>query len=215
MKITLTNIGKRFNRERIFGGLTHTFTDSENTVILGANGSGKSTLLQIIAGSASASEGELSYSHAGKDILPENLFRSISFSSPYMELLEELSLEEHIRFHAGLKPFRNGIQLDQVPDIAGLAHAKHKQIRHYSSGMKQRIRLTLAVLSDTPLLLLDEPCSNLDRKAIQWYQDLVAAHSSGRLILVCSNQQEFEYPFCPAKIEMETYKRKLTPQTAL
>ena len=204
MEITLTNVGKRFNRD----GLTHLFTETANTVILGANGSGKSTLLQIIAGSTSASEGDLSYRHEGDVILPENLFRSISFASPYMELLEELSLVELVRFHAGLKPLRKGIRLEEVPGLAGLDHAKDKQIRYYSSGMKQRLRLALAVLSDTPLLLLDEPCSNLDRKAVQWYQDLVFAHASGRLILVCSNQQEFEYPFCPAQIEMETYKRR-------
>ncbi len=207
MKITLNNIGKRFNRDRIFGGLTHTFNEPMHTVIVGANGSGKSTLLQIIAGSTTASEGELSYSHNGKDIPAEDLFRSISFASPYMELLEELSLEEHVRFHAGLKPFRKGLALEEIAELAELAHAKHKQIRYYSSGMKQRLKLTLAILSDTPLLLLDEPCSNLDRKAIQWYQNLITAHASDRLILVCSNQQEFEFSFCSAKIEMETYKQ--------
>jgi ABC-type multidrug transport system ATPase subunit len=206
MTIRLTNIGKKFNRDRIFGGVNHTFTPGNHTVIVGANGSGKSTLLQIIAGNTSASEGQLSYTLGGHTITPEVLFRQLSFASPYMELLEELTLTEHIHFHAGLKPFRNSILPLQLPEISGLALSANKQIRHFSSGMKQRLRLTLAILSDTPLLLLDEPCSNLDQKAVSWYQNLIQQHSADRLIIVCSNQQEFEYPFCKEKLSMENFK---------
>jgi ABC-type multidrug transport system ATPase subunit len=206
MKISLTNIGKRFNRERIFGGVTHTFHSEGHTVILGANGSGKSTLLQIIAGNTSPSEGQIQYEYTSKLLPPEQVFRKLSFASPYMELLEELTLSEHIAFHTGFKTFRNGIDAASVPDIAGLRMSADKQIRHYSSGMKQRVRLCLAILSDTPLLLLDEPCSNLDPQAISWYQELIATHASNRLILVCSNQQSFEYSFCKEQIMMGDYK---------
>jgi ABC-type multidrug transport system ATPase subunit len=206
MNITLTNVGKRFNRDRIFSGLSHTFQSGEHTVILGSNGSGKSTLLQIIAGNTSPSEGDLAYTLKGKPIPPESLFRTLSFASPYMELLEELTLKEHIAFHAGLKPLLPGIDPAMVQELSGLSHSRDKQVRHFSSGMKQRLKLTLAILSDTPLLLLDEPCSNLDQKAVHWYQNLVSNHSLGRLILVCSNQQEYEYPFCTGKLRMEDYK---------
>ncbi|MFI5148429.1 MAG: ATP-binding cassette domain-containing protein [Bacteroidia bacterium] len=205
MIITLQNIGKKYNRERIFGGLNHTF-EKEHSVILGSNGSGKSTLLQIIAGHTSASEGIISYVHDEKPVSPENLFRYISYAAPYMELLEELNLEEHIAFHAGLKPLRPGLELDKIPALIGLERAKKKQIRHFSSGMKQRVKLGLAILSDTPLLCLDEPCSNLDQPAVEWYQALVGAHASGRLILVCSNEQNPEYSFCKSGIRMEDYK---------
>jgi len=206
LKITLTNIGKRFNRDRIFGGINHLFTQGAHTVIQGSNGSGKSTLLQIIAGNTAPSEGSLSYELHGKPLPQEDLFRNISFASPYMELLEELTLKEHVAFHAGLKAFRDGVEPAAVPELAGLSRSADKQIRHFSSGMKQRVRLSLAILSNTPLLLLDEPCSNLDPLAITWYQELIAAHTSDRIILVCSNQQEFEYGFCKERLRMEDFK---------
>jgi ABC-type multidrug transport system ATPase subunit len=206
MKITLDRIGKRFNRERIFAGLSHVFEAGNHTAILGSNGSGKSTLLQIIAGSSSASEGSIRYEQDGKMIDPALLFRQLSFASPYMEVLEELSFAELAVFHASMKPLRAGITAASLPELAGLSHAADKQIRYYSSGMKQRVRLTLAILSDSPLLLLDEPCSNLDAKAITWYQELVNAHASDRLILVCSNQLEYEYSFCSSELRMERFK---------
>jgi len=205
MTIHLTNVGKKFNRDRIFGRLSHTFQSGNHTVILGSNGSGKSTLLQIIAGNISPSEGELRYSSNGQTISTETLFRSLSFASPYMELLEELTLSEHISFHGGLKPFRNGLDVKAVAELSGLATSLEKQVRFFSSGMKQRLRLTLAILSDTPLLLLDEPCSNLDQKTVLWYQDLIKNNSEDRLILVCSNQQEMEYPFCKERLQMENF----------
>jgi ABC-type multidrug transport system ATPase subunit len=206
MTITLNNVGKRFNRDRIFAGINHTFEGTAHTVILGSNGSGKSTLLQIIAGHSSASEGQLTFVHEEKNILPENLFRHISYAAPYMELLEELNLDEHLAFHAGLKPFRKFLRPEEIPALLGLEHARKKELRHYSSGMKQRVKLGLAILSDTALLCLDEPCSNLDQPAINWYQQLIEAHSDQRLILVCSNQQNHEYPFCKTGIRMEDYK---------
>ncbi|HEV7231946.1 MAG TPA: ATP-binding cassette domain-containing protein [Bacteroidia bacterium] len=208
MTVTLSHIGKRFNRESIFSGVSHVFQENIHTVIQGSNGSGKSTLLQIIAGNTTASEGQISYSHAGKTIGDEQIFRLIGFASPYMELLEELTITELAAFQGGLKPFRKGITGDHVAELAGLSQARNKQIRHFSSGMKQRAKLALAILSDTPLLLLDEPCSNLDAEAISWYQALVRDHSSDRLILVCSNQQEQEYPFCSARLSIEAFKQR-------
>jgi ABC-type multidrug transport system ATPase subunit len=206
MVISLNNVGKRFNRERIFGGLNHTFQYSEHSVILGSNGSGKSTLLQIIAGHTSPSEGTLNFVHQDHIIPADQRFRYISYAAPYMELLEELTLEEHLSFHSGLKPFQKKLALQEIPSIIGLEHARKKQIRYFSSGMKQRVKLALAILSDTPLLCLDEPCSNLDQAGVQWYQSLIQNYSENRLILVCSNQQSHEYPFCKTGIRMEDYK---------
>jgi ABC-type multidrug transport system ATPase subunit len=206
MKVSLENIGKRFNREQIFGGLNHVFEENEASVILGANGSGKSTLLQILGGSSTASEGSITYSHSGTAIPSENIFRHVSFASPYLELLEEFTLSEHIAFHHRLKPFREEIQPGDVPQLSGLHASRNKQIRHFSSGMKQRVRLALAILSDSALLLLDEPCSNLDKAAQTWYQELITTHASDRLILVCSNQVEAEYPFCKKSLRIEDYK---------
>lgn len=206
MNITLSNIGKRYNFEWIFRRVEHTLMDAHNYVILGANGSGKSTLLQVIAGSMLSSEGKIEYRQNESVIHDEDIFRHLSYAAPYLDLLEEFTLAESIGFQAKFKPFRAGLDTQQIIALTQLEKAKNKQLKYYSSGMKQRVRLALAVLADTPLLLLDEPTSNLDKKAIDWYQQLVYAHAQDRLIIVASNQQEYEYPFCDQQISIEQFK---------
>jgi len=187
------------------------FTGDNNYAILGANGSGKSTLLQLIAGSLIPSEGETIYdlrmtNDECKIISQENIFQYLSFAAPYLELFEEFTLTESIEFQAKFKPFLEGLTTPQITELTQLEKAKDKQLKYYSSGMKQRVRLALAILSNTPLLLLDEPTSNLDKKGIDWYQQLVTDYCKNRLIIVASNQQEQEYPFCNKQLNVEEYK---------
>lgn len=213
MQIILTDIGKRYNYEWIFRGINYEFSMSHNYAILGSNGSGKSTLLQLIAGNLLPSQGNIRYSNGNTIIDPEHIYTELSFASPYLELLEELTLAESINFHTRFKKFYNNLDTTQVITLMQLEKAKDKQLKFFSSGMKQRVRLALAILSDTPLLLLDEPSSNLDKKAISWYQDLVNTHSSNRLIIVASNQLDYEYTFCDVVLNVEDFKRPVTQNT--
>ncbi len=207
VNITLSNIGKRYNYEWIFRKIDYEFSSENNYVILGANGSGKSTLLQVIAGNLIPSEGKIEYKSSEAIIISEdNIFKHLSFAAPYLELYEEFTLVESIEFQAKFEPFYNGLSVKQIIEITELDKAKNKQLKYYSSGMKQRVRLALAVLANTPLLFLDEPSSNLDKKAIDWYQKLVTEYSKNRLIIVASNQIEYEYPFCNKEILVENYK---------
>lgn len=208
MQVTLSNIGKRYNYEWIFRKVNYEFTNTNSYVILGGNGSGKSTLLQVIAGNLISSEGEIKYLSETnkKEIAIENVFQHMSFASPYLEIFEEFTLAESIEFQAKFKPFFTGLNPETIIALTQLEKAKDKQIKHYSSGMKQRVRLALAILSDTPLLLLDEPTSNLDKKAIDWYQNLIANYTQNRLVIVCSNQLEHEYFFCKKQVHIEDYK---------
>ena|SRR6218665_75448 len=207
MNINLQNIGKRYNYEWIFRNVNYSFTGDNNYVILGSNGSGKSTLLQVIANSLLPSEGSISYQKSAAGTLSEeNIFQHLSYAAPYLELFEEFTLAESIEFQSKFKPFYAGLTTKQIIAITELEKAKNKQLKHYSSGMKQRVRLALAVLADTPLLLLDEPTSNLDKNAIDWYQQLVNNYSKERLIIVASNQQEYEYPFCNKELKVEDFK---------
>lgn len=223
MNFELINIGKRYNYEWIFREVNYEFTSENNYVILGANGSGKSTLLQIIAGNFISSEGIIKYRSQKSEvrsgtqdsglktqdlIIPEEeIFKHISFASPYLELFDEFTLIESIEFQAQFKPFFKGLTTKQIIELTQLEKSQDKQLKYYSSGMKQRVRLALAILCDTPLLLLDEPASNLDKKSIDWYQNLVAQYSNNRLIIVCSNEQEYEYPFCNKQIHIGDYKK--------
>lgn len=205
-EINLNNIGKRYNFEWIFRKVNYDFTSENNYVILGANGSGKSTLLQVIAGNLTHSEGDFKFQIADSIVETENLFKELSYCAPYLDLFEEFTLTESIAFQEQFKPFQAGLDIKKIIELSELEKSKDKQLKYFSSGMKQRVRLALAVLADTPLLLLDEPASNLDKKAIDWYQKLVTDYSKNRLIIVASNQQEYEYPFCNKQLNIEEYK---------
>ena len=217
MKILLKNAGKRYNKEWIFKHLDYEFTKNNGYVILGPNGSGKSTLIQAIAGNFLLSEGHAEYhlqnyrinnkDYELKCIEPENIYQFLSFASPYLELLEEYTMLESITFHSKFKNFYPGLNPEKIIEICELEKSKNKELKYFSSGMKQRVRLALAILSDTPLLLLDEPASNLDKKGIEWYQKLISNFSKDRLVIVCSNQQEYEYTFCNKELLIGNYKK--------
>ena len=206
MKIELLNTGKKFNTDWIFRNLSFTFEKNRPCAILGRNGSGKSTLLQVIAGSIHPTAGTIKYMFDGVEISDQNIFRYISVSAPYLELIEDFKLREMILFHFRFKSILSGYDPERIINMLGFKTNDHKPIRLFSSGMKQRVKLILAFLSDTPLLLLDEPTTNLDQAGTDWYMDLVREFSKNRTIVICSNLQEMETGFCTDKLFIEDFK---------
>ena len=205
MNITLQNIGRRFNREWIFRGVEYTFKSGESYAILGSNGSGKSTLLQVLNGSLSPSAGVLSYEKDGKEIAVEDVFQYLSLAAPYLELIEEFTLAEMIDLHFKFKSYKAGMDNKAAIDLLAMDANKNKLIRYFSSGMKQRLKLALAFCSDTPILMLDEPTSNLDAQGVDWYLGLVEKFALNRLTIICSNQPH-EYGFCGHQLSISDYK---------
>ncbi len=212
MQITLEDIGRRFNREWIFRGINKTFISGNSYAILGPNGSGKSTLLQVLNGSLAPSAGKIIYTDNTGLIDAEDIYRHLSLAAPYLELIEEFTLSEIIDFHFKFKNYKDGIDKAAVIALLGLGGSKNKLIRYFSSGMKQRLKLALAFCSDTPLLMLDEPSSNLDTQGIDWYLKLVEQFTADRLTIICSNQQH-EYDFCDCRLNITDYKQvKVRPK---
>jgi len=204
MQISLSDTGKRFNRDWIFRNLSFRFSPGNFYAITGPNGSGKSTLLQAIAGSVTLSEGKVEYKNPAP-VDPERAFRHLSIAAPYQELIEEMTLLEFLAFHNKFKPLLPGFSLPEIVRTIGLEHAARKQIRYYSSGMKQRVKLAQAIFSDTSCLLLDEPCTNFDAEGMALYHRLIAGHCSDRLVIVSSNEPQ-EYRFCNEIIDITRYK---------
>jgi ABC-type multidrug transport system ATPase subunit len=202
MQVKAEQIGKRYGKDWIFRDLNISLSKGNAYAITGANGSGKSTLLQCLAGSQPLTEGTVLFSENSENILPEDFYKKISFASPYLELIEEFTLEEHLLFHQKFKPFIKGITAEHLAEIMLLEKAWKKEIRHFSSGMKQRVKLALALYSDSAIVMLDEPTVNLDDQGIDWYQEHVLTHRDERIILVCSNQS-YEYSFCNEVISLQ------------
>jgi ABC-type multidrug transport system ATPase subunit len=205
MRIILSDCGKRFNRDWIFRHLNYKFLPGETYAITGANGSGKSTLLQVLSGSMAASEGKTQWNKSAKNIDEEKVHQSIAIAAPYLEVIEEMTVIEFLEFHRYFKPLMQGLSITDIIKLVGLDKAAHKQIRYYSSGMKQRVKLAQAIFSDVPVLLLDEPCTNLDTAGIDLYQQLIHEYANGKTIIVSSND-EVEYSFCKQVISIMDYK---------
>ncbi|RLD66022.1 MAG: ABC transporter ATP-binding protein [Bacteroidetes bacterium] len=206
--IILENIAKRYAREWIFRGLSIEFLSNRAYVILGSNGSGKSTLLQIVSSFLTPTKGTIKYFADQQEVPIEKVYQYMSIATPYLELPEEFTLMEVLAFHRKLKPFYSDYSNQKMVDIMELNHAKDKKISNFSSGMKQRVKLGLAILSKTDLLLIDEPSSNLDANAIEWFQKLIKAYKKDRIIVICSNHIKVEYAFCEHEIVMEDFKKK-------
>ena len=212
MKISLTDAGKRFNRDWIFRHLTYEFSAGQSYAIIGPNGSGKSTLLQVLSGSMEVNEGNIQFavdsqqSTVNSSIAFENVYRNISICAPYLEVVEEMTLIEFLNFHSGFKPFLSSITSEKIISILSLENAVNKQIRNYSSGMRQRVKLAQAIFSDVPVVLLDEPCTNLDAAGIQLYHDLMNEYCKSRMVVVSSND-EVEYRFCSERLNINDYKK--------
>jgi ABC-type multidrug transport system ATPase subunit len=207
MQIQVTAASKRFNKEWIFSNLNFSFTTGQHYALIGNNGSGKSTLLQIIAGYIELTKGQINwFDNNGQSIDSSNIFQHISIAAPYLELVEEFTALEQIDFHQQFKPLQTGLTPIELLEKIGLSKAADKQIRNFSSGMKQRLKLALAIFDQAPILLLDEPCSNLDQEGIQTYHQLMQAHAMHKLIIVASNDPQ-EYQFCSQQLSLSDFKK--------
>jgi len=204
MNISLNNVGRRFNKEWIFKNISYEFKQGEKYAVLGPNGSGKSTFLSVLLSSLVPSEGTIKY-YGSKEVKVEDVYQYISFAAPYLDLVEEFTLQETIAFHFQFKSYASGLDAAAVLSLLGLEKSQDKALKHFSSGMKQRTKLVLACCTNTPILMLDEPTSNLDAQGIDWYQDLIEKFAQGKMVLVGSNQ-EHEYAFCENRLSISDYK---------
>ena len=206
MNITLKNIGKRFQKEWIFRSIELSFDKNDKVAILGSNGSGKSTLLQILSGYLTPSEGSIAWTNRNHQVGVAEVFASVSLATPYMALYDEFTLKENFDFFKSFKPLKGIYSASEFAHEIELSRALNKPLKEFSSGMRQRVKLGLAIIADTDFLLLDEPSSHLDANAIKWYNELVMKYAENRIVFVASNKEESEIPFCNKRIEIVDFK---------
>ncbi|MBE8722196.1 ABC transporter ATP-binding protein [Sphingobacterium pedocola] len=206
MNITLLDIGRRYNQEWIFRHIDYTFSSSKKYAILGPNGAGKSTLIKVLSGNLTPSGGRIVFEKDGQEIDVENIYAHLTIAAPYVELIEEFTLNELLDFHFKFKSYYKNFDKESIISLLMMEKAVHKEIKHFSSGMKQRVKLALACCSDSDIVLLDEPMSNMDVQGENWCIELLEKTiSSERLLIVGSNQTK-EYHFCDDFISVVDYK---------
>jgi ABC-type multidrug transport system ATPase subunit len=203
--ICVKNLGKKFNRDWIFRGLDLNLESGQRYAFAGRNGSGKSTLLQVLSGAVPLTEGQIEYQSSGNQIIEiDNWYKHIVIAAPYLELIEEFTPVELLNFHAGFKAFKSGISVAKIINDLELDSSKNKAIKYFSSGMKQRLKLALAFYSDVPVVMLDEPTSNLDAYWTAWYLSEVQKLDKAQIVLICSNVPN-EYSFCEQIINLSDH----------
>lgn len=203
MPLSLTNIAKKYTKEWVFRAVNFQFDLPGSYVIKGSNGSGKSTLLKIISGHLSASEGDQKLTINNKEIPIENWPNHIAYAAPYVELVEDMYLVEFLEFYTQFKSLIKDMTIDKFISCTYLETSRNKQIKNFSSGMKQRLKLGLAWLSNVSIILLDEPCANLDERGVKWYKEMARKYSTDKLVIVCSNNIYEEFFFCENTLNID------------
>ena len=200
LRISCSDIAKKYVKEVLFKDFNYTFEQNGKYAILGSNSSGKSTLLKIIGKAISPNMGEIVYS------LSQGTESLVSFCSPEMHLLDDFTVREMFELHFNFKKAK--LTKEEQWEISGLKSFLDKKYIELSSGLKNKVKLTLALFSDTPALLLDEPCTNFDEVNLKWYNEMIDNYCSSQLIIVASNQ-EIEYHFCKNHINLRQFKPNL------
>jgi ABC-type multidrug transport system ATPase subunit len=203
--ISVENLSKRFNREWIFRNLNYTFTSGNTYAVTGPNGSGKSTLLQVLWGQMPQSSGNILYSNQKQNVATEDVFRHVSIATPYMDLIDEFTLIEQLQFHFKLRKAHNNLGIEELLKVMYLETSRDKYISNFSSGMKQRVKLALAFFTEADVIFLDEPGTNLDKQAFDWYLKYLDEVREDKLIFIASNQPS-EYTSNAVKIDILAYK---------
>jgi ABC-type multidrug transport system ATPase subunit len=207
-KIELHQVAKKYRKDIIFRNLDFQFLKNKSYVIQGPNGSGKSTLLKLCASYITPTSGEVTYYNGNEKLPLDVVHKYITIAAPYMELPEEFTPLEILDFHLGFKNFRNALGKDEFLEMINLSDAKNKPLNNFSSGMKQRLKLGLAIVSQSDLLLLDEPVINLDSQGVELYKNLIRDYGDDRIIIVCSNNIKEEYDFCDISLNVMDYKKR-------
>jgi len=204
MHIELNKISKRYGYQWILRDLDLTISSGSILGVNGLNGSGKSTLIKIISGFLSPSDGKINYTLSGRSISVADVYKSVSWVAPYLSLTENYTIEEMYKLQSTFKTMKTN-SYNEFVDIIELGGHQNKYIKDFSSGMQQRLQLGLSILSDTPLLLLDEPTSYLDAQSINWYHDLLQKHLANRTVIIASND-EGDLIECESSVDVLDFK---------
>ena len=136
-------------------------------------------------------------------------------AAPYAALIEDFTLQEAVAFQENFKNWAPDTNQSTVIEVLNFsAQNLNKPLKYFSSGMRQRVKLALAVLSDAPLLLLDEPTITLDTQGMDWFYQLLDKHrfcqntngqAVARTVIVASNV-ESDFTTCRHHIDLMQYK---------
>jgi len=200
MRIIAKNIAKRYNRNVVFKDFSQTFEQGKTYAILGPNGSGKSTLLKTIASMIEPDNGSIDYHNS---FTSQTVFQTLGYVAPYIDIPEEYTFKEIISFHSNFR--KPELEADEIIERCELSRFANTPIKEFSSGMKQRVKLSLVLFFKNFLRIYDEPCSHLDQNGFSWFKQHVKAGAEHSIVIIGSNNPE-EYASADLHIDIQTFK---------
>lgn len=191
VKLTVKNLTKVFGKLLVFKNLSFELRFSSSLVVTGRNGSGKSTLLKIIAGLLGPTAGDVIYQIDGETVEKIDWFRYVGFVAPYLQLYDEFTGYENLELSAKMRGLKNyDRKISEVLNLVGLYTRRNDLVRGYSSGMKQRLKYAFALLHEPPVLILDEPSSNLDSEGVELVWKIAAEQKEKGILIVATNEAD-------------------------
>jgi heme exporter protein A len=193
--LKVEGICKHYSQTLLLDDVSFSVKQGDVLAVTGWNGSGKSTLMRIIAGLVRPSAGRV-LMFAGEEVIPKEMRRRfLGMVAPALCLYDELTGVENLEFFCKVRgvPYHRSDSLALMEQV-GLGGHEKKRCRDYSSGMKQRLKIVQALVHKPPLLLLDEPGSNLDSKGIKIVENVVAEQREMGITIIASNEKrEVDY----------------------
>ncbi len=188
LTLRCTDLGKAFGRRWLFRRLSFTVPQGTGLVILGPNGSGKTTLLRLLCGLVQPTEGRIVWEINGFGLRPNQVRSLLGAVLPDCEPYEELTAEENMELIADL----HGVNKNSVNDWlerVGLTHARRQFVSEFSSGMKLRLKLAMALVHEPMALLLDEPTAMLDEQGRKLVSELIAEQKRKGIVIIATNDE--------------------------
>jgi ABC-type multidrug transport system ATPase subunit len=187
--IEIRNMTKQFGDFTAVHSFNLTVEPGEAVALWGPNGAGKTTIIKALLGLLHA-QGDVTVNGHTLEADGKAVRRAIGYVSQELSFYGDMTAQATARFFARLK----GVASDRVDDVlaqVGLADHLDKQVAALSGGMKQRLALALALLADPPVLILDEPTSNLDAGARDSFLGLLGdLNEQGKTLLFTSHRLE-------------------------
>ena len=189
LQLVAENLGHRFGRRVLFRKLSFTLEAGHSLAVTGSNGSGKSTLVRIIAGVMRPLKGSVTLHLNGQAVPPEERPLQVGMVAPYLNVYDDFTTRENLQFLAQARRLPDAeARIEATLDLVSLTPRADDRVATYSSGMKQRVRFAAALLAAPPLLLLDEPTSNLDPAGLAMVERIITHQKEvGRLVIVATN----------------------------
>ena len=183
--LSVRDVHKSYRKEKVLCGISFEIEAPEIIALIGPNGAGKTTLLNIMTNLLPADRGNVSF--FSKKHTDPNIFKDIAFMQDNSVLYHYLTGYDHLQFIGDIQNIPKHAIMETA-ELVGIDHYLHKKVQQYSQGMKQHLLLTMALINDPKLLILDEPFNGMDpTSAIKARNLLLTLAKEGKTILLSSH----------------------------